>query len=108
AAPFLRELTDALHILGTRLGRQPILIAESGDNNPRVITAAADGGLGFDGQWNDDFHHSLHALMTGERAGYYQDFGSLDQLAQALNEGFVFTGQYSAFRGRRHGASAKG
>jgi maltooligosyltrehalose trehalohydrolase len=84
-----------------------LLIAESGDNNPRVITAAADGGLGFGAQWNDDFHHSLHAVLTGERDGYYQDFGRLEQLAHSINDGFVFEGQYSRFRGRRHGVSSR-
>jgi maltooligosyltrehalose trehalohydrolase len=108
ASPFLRELTDALHGLGARLGTDLLLIAESGDNNPRVITSAADGGLGFGAQWNDDFHHSLHALLTGERDGYYEDFGRPDQLARAIDEGFVFQGEYSRFRGRRHGASSRG
>jgi maltooligosyltrehalose trehalohydrolase len=54
----------------------------------------------------DDFHHSLHALMTGERDGYYQDFGRVEDLATAYREGFVYSGQYSAFRGRRFGSSS--
>ncbi len=108
AVPFLEELTESLRGVGRQRGHAPLLIAESGDNNPRVVTSCQDGGLGFDAQWNDDFHHSLHALLTGEREGYYQDFGRLDQLARAITEGFVFSGQYSGFRGRRHGTSARG
>jgi maltooligosyltrehalose trehalohydrolase len=104
ASPFLRELTIIVGTLAVELDRRLLLIAESADNNPQVITPAAAGGLGFDGQWNDDFHHSLHALLTGERQGYYQDYGRVDQLARAFNDGFVYEGEHSEFRGRRHGA----
>jgi len=107
ASPFLRELTDAIDALSERLGRPVHLIAESADNNPEVVTARDANGLGFHAQWNDDFHHALHALLTGERDGYYQDYGDLEQLARAVNDGFVFQGEYSKFRGRRHGASAR-
>jgi len=64
--------------------------------------------LSCDATWSDDFHHALHALLTGERDGYYQDFGTLDNLAAAYSEGFVYSGQYSTFRRRRHGTSARG
>jgi maltooligosyltrehalose trehalohydrolase len=107
ASPFLRELTAAVARLSLEFGRRLFLIAESADNNPLVVSAAALGGLGFDGQWNDDFHHALHAVVTGERAGYYEDFGRLDQLASAYNDGFVYQGEYSAFRRRRHGAPSR-
>ncbi|HEU0008033.1 MAG TPA: DUF3459 domain-containing protein, partial [Terriglobia bacterium] len=63
-------------------------------------------GYGCDTQWNDDFHHSLHALLTGERTGYYQDFGRMEHLVKSLKEGFVYTGQYSPYRQRRHGNSS--
>jgi len=104
ASPFLAELTDALD----GLDRDLLLVAESADNNPKVISPRDSGGLGFGAQWNDDFHHSLHALLTGERDGYYQDFGAIEQLAAAINDGFVFAGEYSKFRGRRHGTSSRG
>jgi maltooligosyltrehalose trehalohydrolase len=107
ASPFLRELTATVDRLEAELGRSLLLIAESADNNPLVVSPAAVGGLGFDAQWNDDFHHCLHALLTGERDGYYQDYGTIDNLVTAFNDGFVFEGQYSAFRQRRHGASAQ-
>jgi maltooligosyltrehalose trehalohydrolase len=106
ASPFLRELTSTLAALAADLARPVHLIAESADNNPLVVSSASLGGQGFDAQWNDDFHHALHAVLTGERDGYYQDYGRLDQLACAMNDGFVFQGEYSAFRGRRHGADS--
>ncbi|HVS67059.1 MAG TPA: malto-oligosyltrehalose trehalohydrolase [Mycobacteriales bacterium] len=106
ASPFLRELTAALATEADRLDRRFYSIAESADNNPLVVSPATSGGQGFDLQWNDDFHHSLHAVLTGERDGYYQDFGALEQLATAYTHGFVFRGEYSKFRGRRHGTYA--
>jgi maltooligosyltrehalose trehalohydrolase len=66
------------------------------------------GGWGFDAQWNEDFHHALHAVLTGERQGYYADFGELGDLAAALQHGFVYAGRFSAHRGRRHGRPATG
>ncbi len=57
--------------------------------------------------WNDDFHHALHVLLTGEQTGYYEDFHGIEDLAQAFRAGFVYSGQYSKFRGRRHGNSSE-
>jgi maltooligosyltrehalose trehalohydrolase len=73
----------------------------------RLIEPRSNGGYGLDAQWSDDFHHSLHTLLTGEKNGYYQDFGSVQDLARAVREGFVYTGQYSKHRKRRHGNSSK-
>jgi maltooligosyltrehalose trehalohydrolase len=103
ARPFLEELTAAVRERASRLGRQVVTFAESNLNDPRVITSMEHLGLGFDSQWSDDFHHSLHALLTGERAGYYEDFGRVSDLARTLSSGYLFTGQYSTYRGRRHG-----
>ncbi|TVQ30281.1 MAG: malto-oligosyltrehalose trehalohydrolase [Phycisphaeraceae bacterium] len=108
ARTFLEDLSEAVHERAARLGRRIHLIAESCDNDPRLIIPQADGGVGMDAVWNDDFHHALHALLTGERQGYYADFGPIDHFARAMREGFVYTGQRSAYRGRRHGASSKG
>jgi maltooligosyltrehalose trehalohydrolase len=108
ATPFLVDLSVATAELGTRLGRSLSLIAESADNDPRVVSPTAVGGLGMDAQWNDDFHHAVHAALTGERGGYYVDFGPLDLVARAVNGGFVLQGEYSQFRQRRHGASSTG
>ncbi len=65
------------------------------------------GGYGLDAVWSDDFHHALHVLLTGERAGYYEDFGGIDDLGKALREGFVYTGQYSPYRKRSHGSPSR-
>ena len=103
ALPFLEELATAVDDLRTRTDREILLIAESASNDARVITARERGGLGMDAQWNDDFHHALYALLTGDRHGYFADYGEPGQLARALREGFVYQGERSIFRGRRHG-----
>lgn len=102
----LDDVREAVHQQARRLGRHVAVIAESDLNDARVINPPAKGGYGLDAQWNDDFHHCLHTLLTGERNGYYQDFGNFGQLAKALREGFVYSGQYSSFRKRRHGNSS--
>lgn len=80
-----------------------MVIAESDLNDPRVTQPRECGGWGADAQWSDDFHHALHALLTGERSGYYNDFGTMQHLATALGEVFVYAGRPSAYRGRVHG-----
>ena len=67
-----------------KLGRPLVLIPESDLNDPRLLWPPERGGFGLDAQWSDDFHHALHAVLTGERAGYYADFGTLADLAKAL------------------------
>jgi maltooligosyltrehalose trehalohydrolase len=103
ATPLLEELAVEVQALGARLRKPLWLVAESDLNDPRVVTSRAAGGLGLDGQWADDVHHALHATLTGERAGYYGDFGSLPTLAKALTGVFVHDGTWSSFRGRTHG-----
>jgi maltooligosyltrehalose trehalohydrolase len=103
AVHILEELATEVRALSAHLGRTLFLIAESDLNNPKLITPREAGGYGLDGQWNDDVHHALHATLTGERQGYYCDFGTLDTLAKALTRAFVHDGQWSTFRGRRHG-----
>jgi maltooligosyltrehalose trehalohydrolase len=107
ATHILRELAEAVHGEAQLLGRKVHVIAESDLNDVRVISPPAQGGYGLDAQWSDDFHHALHTVLTGERAGYYEDFGRLDHLATAWLEGFVYSGQYSRHRRRRHGNSAR-
>lgn len=102
----LEEMAEAVHQAAHRLGRAIHVIAESDLNEPRLVESPSDGGYGLDAQWSDDFHHALHTLLTGERSGYYRDFGSAADLTRALNEGFVYAGQHSAHRGRIHGKSA--
>lgn len=102
----LQELAETVHRQGDALGRRVYVIAESDLNDVRVINSPDSGGYGLDAQWNDDFHHALQALLTGERAGYYGDFGRFSDLVKGFQEGFVLSGGYSASRRRRHGTSS--
>jgi maltooligosyltrehalose trehalohydrolase len=86
--------------------RSALVIAETNRNDPRTVRPAAVGGLGQDAQWADDFHHALRVLLTGEREGYYRDFGQVGQLAKAYHRPFVFDGVWSEARRRRVGAPA--
>lgn len=103
----LRELNDAVQGLARRLERIVPVVAESDLNDRRVIDPVRRGGYGLAGQWSDDFHHCVHTIVTGERRGYYADFGSLDQLAKTYTHGFVYDGQQSQFRGRPHGTPSR-
>lgn len=107
AKHFLQELGESVAALSEQRGRKLYLIAESDLNDVRVIRDREVGGHGMDAQWSDDFHHSLHTLLTGELAGYYQDFGKCEQLAKAFKESFVYSWQYAANRQRYHGSDAK-
>ncbi|MFC9476115.1 malto-oligosyltrehalose trehalohydrolase [Nocardia sp. NPDC056952] len=104
ATHLLDELVVETTALAAHLGRPLSLIAESDLNDPRLITPRAAGGYGLTGQWNDDLHHAVHTAVSGERQGYYADFGSLACLTQTLTHGFFHAGTYSSFRGRTHGA----
>ncbi|MFW5664531.1 MAG: malto-oligosyltrehalose trehalohydrolase, partial [Coleofasciculus sp.] len=106
AQPFLQELGDAVANFNRTTPVQRYVIAESDLNDVRVIKPREEGGFGHDAQWCDDFHHILHTLLTGELSGYYADFGKIEQLAVALREGYIYSGQYSSFRKRNHGNSA--
>ncbi|MFI1356629.1 malto-oligosyltrehalose trehalohydrolase [Streptomyces sp. NPDC020898] len=105
ACHFLEELSTAVDTLAADLGRPLSLIAESDLNDPRLVTPRAGGGLGLHAQWSDDFHHALHAALTGESQGYYEDFARapLPALAKTLTGGYFHDGTYSSFRGRLHG-----
>jgi maltooligosyltrehalose trehalohydrolase len=107
AQPFLRELAQAVHAQGGDLSRRVHLFPESDLNDARLVISEDLGGYGLDAQWNDDFHHALHALLTGEQEGYYEDFGRMEHLVTAFQEGFVYRGQVSAYRKRRHGSSSR-
>ena len=105
---FLEELGEAVKELAEKLNRRIYLIAESDADDARLIRPRHLGGYGMDAQWNDDFHHALHYLLTGEQTGYYQDFAHLRYLVKALKQGFAYTGEFSSFRGRRRGSSTQG
>ncbi len=98
----LAELSAEVETLAGEVGRPLALIAESDLNDPMMITARPDG-YGMDAQWDDDIHHALHAVLTGERQGYYCDFGSLAALGKVWTSAFWHDGTFSTFRGRRHG-----
>ena len=108
AIHFLEQLAFEVEDLGSCLGRHLFLIAESDLNDTRVIRPWAAGGYGIHAQWNEDFHHALHAALTGEQDGYYQDFGRLADLAKVLTKGVVYDGIYSKYRRRIQGRTAAG
>lgn len=108
AIHFLEQLATEVDALRAGTGRNLALIAESDLNDPRVVKARDASGLGMDAQWSDDFHHALFTVLTGLRDGYYADFGSMDQLAKALEHTFVYNGSYSPYRLRVHGRPVEG
>jgi len=103
AIPFLAELSKEVDTFAARAGRTISLAAESDLNDSRVLRSRCEGGLGMPSQWSDDFHHSVHTLLTGESSGYYEDFGEVRHLAGTLKQGWYYAGQYSQHRRRRHG-----
>ncbi len=108
ALHILEELSAEVAKLSHQLGRPLWLIAESDRNDPRVARSRAEHGYGMDATWDDDFHHALHTVLTGESSGYYGDFGTLGQLAKAMVDGYVYDGRFSRFHQRRRGRPAEG
>jgi maltooligosyltrehalose trehalohydrolase len=100
---FLEELATIVHEVAEQTNRHIYAIAESHLNDARLITSSGKGGYGLDAVWNDDFHHSLQVLLTGNKQGYYEDFGNVQHLARAYKEGFVYSGEYAPFWKRRRG-----
>lgn len=107
ARTFLQELAERARQYSLEAGRPHLLIAESDLNDVRLIRTAEQGGYGLDAQWHDDFHHALRTLLTGDRQGYFQDFGSSEDLCKAFREGFVYDWRYSSYRQRHHGSSSR-
>jgi maltooligosyltrehalose trehalohydrolase len=107
ARPFLQELSERIEEFSSHEGKKVFLIAESDLNDSKVTRPRELGGYGIDAQWCDDFHHSVHAFLTGESQGYYIDFGRTEHLVKSIREGFVYSGQYSQYRKRNHGNSSK-
>jgi len=99
----LTELTEAAREEGRALGRPVHVFAESHDNDRRIVLPTAEGGLGLDGVWSDDFHHAVHVRLTGERGGYYADYQAPEALPRSIAEGFAFQGERSEYFGRERG-----
>ena len=108
ARHILREIKEAADAAAQELGRQVHIMAESDLNDVRLLRPPREGGYGLDAQWSDDFHHLVHATLTDERQGYYEDFGAAEQFPQLLNSTFILNGCYSAYRNRRHGGPDAG
>jgi maltooligosyltrehalose trehalohydrolase len=106
--PFLEELSlvkeEAEHIAGRSIN----IIAETDLNDSRILLPPDQGGLGMDAHWNDDLHHALHAFLTGEKDGYYLDFGNLGQIAKIYRNGVCYDGEYSIYHKSRRGRSYEG
>ncbi|MGK2929072.1 MAG: malto-oligosyltrehalose trehalohydrolase [Acidimicrobiales bacterium] len=108
AVHILEELAGAVRSWVRECGRPMWLIAESDRNDPRYVRPVEAGGYGLDSAWADEWHHALHAVLTGETSGYYEDFGSIDDLVAALHQAWVYTGRWSVHRKRTHGRSPEG
>ncbi len=105
ATHLLAELSDEVDALSAALRRPLSLIAESDRNDSGFVTSREAGGYGLHAQWDDDVHHALHTMLTGESQGYYEDFAAdpYDALARTLTGAFFHAGTWSSFRGRTHG-----
>lgn len=108
AVHLLEELAIEVDALAAGARRPLFLIAESDLNDPRFVRSRDAGGQGLDAAWADEWHHALHAVLTGERSGYYEDFGSIELLAKALRQAWVYDGTWSPHRRRHHGGSPAG
>src|SRR6185437_10663145 len=108
AVNFLEQLAAETQVLAATLSRPLILIAESDLNDPRIVRPREAGGWGIDAQWSDDFHHALFTVLHSEPGGYYSDFGSIECVAKAMRDVFVYDGGYSQYRSRHHGRPVEG
>jgi len=104
----LRAVQEVAEEIASRRGTPAHIVAESDLNDPRLLLPPERGGYGLDAQWSDDFHHAVHAYFTGETQGYYEDFGAAEHLAKVLEQPFLYAGDYSRHRNRKHGASPEG
>ena len=110
AVNFMEQLSVEVERLSATVGREYYLIAESDLNDPQVIRPQEAHGYGMDSQWSDDFHHALFSLLYTKEPGrgYYGDFGKLSDLHKALKHAYVYDGQYSSYRKRKHGRLVEG
>jgi maltooligosyltrehalose trehalohydrolase len=98
----LHSLSRAAGKLAAETGRFIHLVLENDDNAARLLDPTEEQPHGkYRAQWNDDYHHAWHVLLTGETHGYYGDYerAPLRDIARALGSGFVYQGEASAHRG---------
>jgi len=98
----LHDLSRAVGDLAVETGRHIHLVLENDDNTASLLDVGEDPSRGkYRAQWNDDYHHAWHVLLTGETQGYYGDYtkSPLRDIARALASGFVYQGEASAHRG---------
>ncbi|MCC2643895.1 MAG: treZ [Nitrospira sp.] len=108
ARHILQDIKEASDQAAMGRGYPAHIVAESDLNDVRLLLPKKRGGHGLDAQWSDDFHHTLHAHLTGERQGYYMDYGDPEQLRKVLEDTFALDGCYSHHRERCHGAPVAG
>lgn len=108
ATHLLEQMAAEVRALSAATRRTLFLVAESDLNDPKFVRPAEAGGYGLNASWADEWHHALHGALTGERTGYYEDFGSLALLAKALKQAWVYDGTWSQHRRRVHGRSPAG
>jgi maltooligosyltrehalose trehalohydrolase len=108
ALPILEELALEVEALSCHVRRPLYLIAEDNRNDPRIVRPRAAGGYGLDALWADDWHHAVHAALTGEHSGYYEDFGSLHAVGKVAKQAWVHDGVRSRHRQRGYGRSPAG
>jgi maltooligosyltrehalose trehalohydrolase len=108
ATPMLKELALHVHQMALLLDKKIHVVAESDRNDSRVMRPLEEWGYDLSGLWNDEYHHALHVALTNEQNSYYQDFTGIPDLAKALSNAYVYEGQYSKFRKKRHGNSFQG
>ncbi len=106
AEHFLAKLSKEVDALQKETGQKHFLIAEVDLNDNRFISGREKGGFGLHSQWVDEFHHAIHAWLTGEKIGYYSDFGDFEHLIRAYRDTYVYNGVYSPHRKKLFGSSA--
>lgn len=96
----LRDISVAAGAFARSSGRHIHLVLENDDNRASLLDPFADPPAGkYRAQWNDDYHHAWHVLLTSEKFGYYQDYQPpLPHLVRALESGFAYQGEPSAHR----------
>ncbi len=105
----LADISRVAEEEAARRGVPVHVIAETDQSDVRIVTPRDQDGYGIDATWNDDFHHCVHTLLTGEQNGYYRDYNDpVNQLAKVLNRAYIFNNEFSVVRGRNHGTDTAG